>query len=394
MNMPYSIDSFEFKLGICCSAINLDLSEGIISKIKNLENWDDKQFIDFLQKHRIAELAYSVLQDSEVLSVPVKLQLASGVKKNQLKALSAFRTQCQLQSFFNENDIQSIFLKGILLSHLYYGDLGLRNVFDIDVWVEEEHIDKVSAFLETIGYRKITGFQKFSERQLKYLRLSSHHEVFLNPDDEHAVPVELHWRIRNSLGNFVFNPVIERRNLMQVHINEFNFTVLNHIDQFIFLSVHGAEHGWYRIKWLADLYHIHKTISIDWNTLVKRAIDLRSIKEVKMAGYLLNQFYKITCSNDLTFFKLTFIDRLRIKYVKHIMQYPNVYCDTRMEKIKNGIYLLSLNRRVYIAKELLFKNLTRPVDWASLPLPDYLFFLYFPLRPFLWLYRMIKYKLC
>lgn len=391
--MPYSINSPEFKLGICCTAINFNLSHQIINRIKESLDWNENYFIDFLQKHRIEELAFITLKDQEFFSVPFKQRIESSLRQNQLKALSAFRIQSQLQIFFNENQVQSIFLKGIFLSKLYYGDIGLRNVFDIDVWVEEKNIDLTADFLRTIGYRKINEQQKYSRHQLKYLKLSSHHDIFINPFDENAVPIELHWKIRNSLGNYMFNPVLERKSLFQIDVNELEFTVLNHIDQFIFIAVHGAEHGWFRMKWLADLYHIQKTIDFDWDTLFDRAINLRSYREVKMACHLLSQFYTLDEDTFNGLSGLNFLDKLRINYVKNFMLYPYGYCDTRFEKIKNGIYLLSLNRRGYIAKELIYKNLTKPIDWVTLPLPDYLFFLYFPLRPFLWLYRKIKSKL-
>jgi hypothetical protein len=50
------------------------------------------------------------------------------------------------------NRIDSIFLKGTPISYLYYGDIGKRNIFDIDVWVGVENLEKVTAFLNSIGY--------------------------------------------------------------------------------------------------------------------------------------------------------------------------------------------------------------------------------------------------
>jgi hypothetical protein len=203
--------------------------------------------------------------------------------------------------------------------------------------------------------------------------------------------IELHWKIRNGLGNFMFNPASEKQKLIDVEIGGSTFSVFNHIDQFIFLSVHGAEHGWFRLKWLADLFHIVKTIHLDWSAVISRAKELRSIKEIKIAFYFLQKYYKINMCGPYQLLKLNFFDRLRIQYIESFMVYENEYCDTRVEKIKNGIYLLSLNRLGYISKELLLKNLTRPSDWLLLNLPSYLFFLYFPLRPFLWVYRKFKY---
>jgi hypothetical protein len=188
----------------------------------------------------------------------------------------------------------------------------------------------------------------------------------------------------------MFNPNKDQENLMRVELNGVTFSVFNDVDQFIFLCVHGAEHGWFKLKWLVDLVHMNKAVDFDWEYAVIRAKALRSQRELRLAWSLLEEFYDLAIPEMIGRVKLTLTDKLRLNYVKHLITYEGAFCDTGKEKLLNLFYTISLNRRPFFAKELVLKNLTNTIDWLTLPLPSSLFFLYFPLRPFLWVYRKFK----
>jgi hypothetical protein len=318
------------------------------------------------------------------------LQLELQSKANQLKAIKSQSIQFKLQSYFDEHHIYAIFLKGILLSRQYYGDLGLRNVVDIDVWVDEKVFNQLKLFLQSLGYVSVFDHHSFNQKQLNYIHQCNHDEIFYSAADNSSPVIELHWRLRNALGNFMFDPIKDQENLMKVELNGVTFSVFNHVDQFIFLCVHGAEHGWFKLKWLVDLVHMNKAVDFDWEYVVIRAKVLRSQRELRLAWSLLEEFYDLAIPEMIAKVKLTSTDTLRLNYVKHLITYEGAFCDTRKEKLLNLFYILSLNRRHFFAKELVLKNMTNTTDWLTLPLPSSLFFLYFPLRPFLWMYRKFK----
>jgi hypothetical protein len=281
-------------------------------------------------------------------------------------------------------------LKGILLSKQYYGDIGFRNVVDIDVWVEENHFTGVEDFLRSLGYVGALDKYDLNAKQLSFLRQTTHDEIFLNESDKSAPVVELHWKLRNALGNFKFDTNADKGLLSKIDLNNKSFSVFNHIDQFVFLSVHGAEHAWFKIKWLVDLIHLIKAIEFDWDKVIIRAKELHSSKEVRLAWELLEQLYYMPKPDPISKIKLSFLDRFRMKYILGQLVYDGQFCDTKKEKILNVLYTISLNKKSIISKELIYKNLTNITDWLTLPLPEYLFFLYFPLRPFIWVYRKLN----
>jgi hypothetical protein len=388
--MPYTIHSLEFQLALSCAALDVEKALDLSTQLKNQSDFSETDFFIFLRRHHICELAFHTLKENSFFSNSFHLQLGFQVKANQLKAIKGQLIQVKLQQYFDEHHIYAIFLKGILLSRQYYGDIGLRNVVDIDVWVDENNFTRVEGFLRSLGYIGMIDKYEFNAKQLNFLRQTTHDEIFYKESDSSTPVVELHWKLRNALGNFKFDTKVERTLLYRVEVNGALFNVFNHVDQFIFLSVHGAEHAWFKIKWLVDLLHLIKTIDIDWSKVVVRAKELHSMKEVSLAWELLVQLYGLQKPGPIKQIKLSFLDRVRLKYIFHQLVYDGHFCDTKKEKILNVLYTISLNKKSIVSKELLYKNLTNITDWLTLPLPASLFFLYFPLRPFMWVYRKFK----
>lgn len=388
--MSYKIHSLEFQLALSCSALDVEKALDLSSQIKNHNEFSETDFLIFLRRHHICELAFHTLKENSFFSNSFQLQLELQAKANQLKAIKAQSIQIKLQEYFDINNIYAIFLKGILLSRQYYGDIGLRNVVDIDVWVEEINFIKVEVFLRSLGYVGMLDKYDLNNKQLNFLKQTTHDEIFYNESDRSAPVVELHWKLRNALGNFKFDTKADRGLLLKVEENGWSFSVFNHVDQFVFLSIHGAEHAWFKVKWLVDLVHLIKAIEFDWDKVINRAKELHSLKEIRLAWELLEQLYYLPKPTPISKVKLSFLDRFRVKYILGQLVYDGQFCDTKKEKILNVLYTISLNKKSIISKELIYKNLTNTTDWLTLPLPESLFFLYFPLRPFIWVYRKLK----
>jgi len=79
-----------------------------------------------------------------------------------------------------------------------------------------------------------------------------------------------------------------------------------------------------------------------------------------------------------------------LKYILSQLVYGGQFCDTKKEKLLNVFYTISLNKQSILSKVLIYKNLTNITDWLTLRLPENLFFLYFLLRPFIWVFRKLK----
>jgi hypothetical protein len=369
--MSYKIHSLEFQLALCCSALDVKRALDLSIQLQGQADFSEADFLIFLRRHHICELAFQTLKENSLFTNSFYLQLELQAKANQLKAIKSQSIHIKLQEYFDSQHIYAFFLKGILLSRQYYGDIGLRNVVDIDVWVEENNFKKVEDFLRSLGYVGTLDKYDLNSKQLTFLRQTTHDEIFYNESDRSAPVVELHWKLRNALGNFKFDTNADRGLLSSVEENGRSFSVFNHVDQFIFLSVHGAEHAWFKVKWLVDLVHLIKAIEFDWDKVVIRANELNSLREVRLAWELLQQFYGLQKPLPIRQITLSLLDQFRMKYFFHQLVYDGHFCDTKKEKILNVLYTVSLNKKSIISKELIYKNLTNTTDWLTLPLPKF-----------------------
>ena len=379
----------EFRLLLSCSRINprqedLSLRDNAFSLGIN-----EDEFLFWVKRHLVAPLVYLNLKSEKRISSNLLSQLKMAAEANQLKVLSAQSLQIKLQAYIDQKQIKGFFLKGLPLAELYYGDIGLRHFMDIDIWVEEKYLDDLIHFLIGLGYTSEIYFSDFNDAQCSYIKLIDYHVHLRNDSALYPSIVEVHWKLRDRLGNFKFDPIKEYSKTIVVRNSIAALRVFDHYEQFIFLCTHGAEHGWYRLKWLFDLPQVLDKVVFNWTLLIKRAKELNSLEQVLLAFLVLGELTEFPIPekilSEISLRKFQF----KLKYIRHLIAYPGSYCDTDKEKLMSFLYVLSQNRKGLFNKELILKNMTSANDWKLLVLPSRLFFLYFPLRPFLILWRRV-----
>ncbi len=383
------LKSPEFKLLLSCASI-VPSKNDLSSRDEAFSlGINEEEFLFWVKRHLVAPLVYLNLKSEKRISPNLLSQLKMTAEANQLKVLAAQSLQIKLQSFLDQKQIKGFFLKGLPLADLYYGDIGLRHFMDIDIWVEEKYLDDLIHFLIELGYKSEIYFSDFNDTQCSYIKFIDYHVHLRNNSALYPSIVEVHWKLRDRLGNFKFNPIKEYSKTILVKNSIASLRVLDHYEQFIFLSTHGAEHGWYRLKWLFDLPQVLDKVSFDWTFMIKRAKELNALEQVLLAFLVLNELTGFQIPEKIRWEISLRNFQFKLNYIKHLISYPGSYCDTDREKVLSFFYVLSQNRKGLFNKKLILKNMTSPNDWKLLPLPQRLFILYFPLRPLLIIWRRI-----
>lgn len=109
----------------------------------------------------------------------------------------------------------------------------------------------LSQWLVSQGYHMQSDYMQFNSKQQADFREQSHHFCFYGHSAVLPQVIELHWRCRSSIDAFSFDPFALDAPLLKTNWDCI-FT-MNHLEQLIYLCVHGTEHRWYRLKWLLDL---------------------------------------------------------------------------------------------------------------------------------------------
>src|SRR5437016_11220638 len=102
--------------------------------------------------HAVTPMLYMVLRDASIPDVAAE-KLHSGFESSAVWSLAQSGELARLAGLFEEQGIPVVALKGPLLSHYLYEDLGARTSGDIDVLVKGEDVLRSRDALVSSGYR-------------------------------------------------------------------------------------------------------------------------------------------------------------------------------------------------------------------------------------------------
>jgi len=137
--------------------------------------------------------------------------------------------------------------KGPTLAVLAYGSLSLRQYEDLDILVRKQEVERARKALLSLGYSPVNAY---NESQRASIRLSGHHEQFVNLATRSTI--ELHWSLNNrslSRDSFEHHWWENRQN---VSIGGVEMRTLGVEQMLLYLCMHGGKHSWGRLSWLCD----------------------------------------------------------------------------------------------------------------------------------------------
>ena len=360
---------FQFILD-CCKSFSFYNAKSQFESIKFPESLNEETLYLLLQRHRILPLVSLFILNSNLFSESFKKSINIEFSSNQLLALKNKRFEFLFEEFLVTSNIFGFAFKGLSLANDYYGDIAMRQVYDVDLYVEQSSLQKAHEWLLNLGYREHIGYSKLTTLQKKYIVSTGHDLSYFTDDKNLPALVELHWRLKEGLGGFSLEPKGK----------------LNQVDEFLYLCVHGTEHAWFRLKWLCDILQIIKYREFDWDEVRERAVELNCTTHLSITWLILNRFFQNQIPSQI----LNQIDKKhyksKINFISEVIFLDVPYRTSRIGKLTHLMFLTSLNAKK-ISLINFSKYLTSHNDWELIKVPDFLFFVYFLLRPFLWIYR-------
>lgn len=200
-------------------------------------------------RHRVEGLVQAALRAAAV-SVPAEASahFAARAREVAARSLASAAEAARIQARLRDAGVASLILKGAAVEMLAYGALGRKDAWDIDVLVAPADAITVCGLLVQDGY-VLTSPVGLSPAQIETWVALARECEFSRPGGS---VVELHWGLADgpvllpSLG--VASPSCD------VAINPgLRLATFAREENFAYLCVHGAMHGWGRLKWLADL---------------------------------------------------------------------------------------------------------------------------------------------
>ncbi len=373
-------DEIELLLLCAQAKIGSERSDTIRALAGQEIDWDS--LLNLARQNAVTPLLYRGLEAacSEAIPPAVWDRLHQIFRSNAQRNLAMASELIQITEDLEKAGIPTLSFKGPLLAAAVYGDLSLREFADLDFLIRKNDLSETSDLLISRGYRC-----KEAERPgpLKNGSLFGCQHQFVREED--GILVEMHWFLVPGYFSVQFDDEglwqrARRWPLGGVEIQSFCPE-----DLLLFLCVHGCKHLWEKLGWLADIakvIHVHDTM--DWEWLLNQARTLRAQRMLFLGLFLAHELLKAELPPEVLQ-KVRGEDEVRVlageiearlfkgicgpfKVVERIFFYWRMR-ESFPDRLRNTF------------RHILMVMTPTAREWDPLPLPDWLFPLYYLVRP-------------
>ena len=229
----------------CCRAAFQRGEENRVADLAARVDW--ARFVRTARYHRVQGLVWKSLSPLGTRIPPdVATAIGSDAREIAVANLRIAVESRELRDAFAEAGVALLFLKGLTVGGLAYGDASLKMGWDIDLLIDPAQLEKAAGVMRGRGFRLV--IPAAAERLQPWHRLRKDSE-WINPRGIH---VELHTRLAEN-----------RRLIPEIAVHSPSRDVavaagialptLRHDDLHAYLCVHGASSLWFRLKWITDL---------------------------------------------------------------------------------------------------------------------------------------------
>jgi hypothetical protein len=379
----------EFHLLLLLVSKSLGISrDSEIEKILNNEIlWNE--VIDLANRHRLIPQLHNVLLEFAG-KVPKNVldRIEQEYQKNVKKMLGFAAENLKMGDLLTENKVPWIPLKGPLMAWQLYGDLGLRQARDIDILVPFSKAGIADELIVASGFIRYRPSYKLGENQAKNYFRYFHDYEYYHP--KKGIFLELHWKL---FGNKYLFPVTEEELWDNLITREFGGRVFSSFRpeyNFLYLVVHGSLHQWFRLGWLRDVaLMLQNPGKLDTGFILQKTFKIGVERSLFQSLYLCRKLFGCDIPPEFAneMHKVERVDLLVNRSLKAIHGAEGRVVTKKIARLKTPFYMASLRDEMKYKLACFAKLGTNAGDWDLIRIPDLLFFLYYPLRPFLYLYN-------
>jgi hypothetical protein len=209
---------------------------------------DWPRFLRLARFHRVQGLSWRAIHGSKI-PLPVEIAEAlstdaSGIAAANLRAAAESK---RLLASFAKAGLPLLFLKGLTLGQLAYGDASAKSGIDIDLLVASDRLEASAEQLRAREYRRLVPNGSGGLRRWHATRKES-----LWTKEGTNLAVDLHTRLADNPRLIAGIGVDSSLRTIDIG-NGISLPTLGHDELFAYLAVHGASSAWFRLKWISDL---------------------------------------------------------------------------------------------------------------------------------------------
>ena len=364
-------------------------------KVKNLlqqhVNWDF--FVQLTIHHRVYPSVYKTLSQLSNSVVPEHALsfLRKKYQENTIHSLSLTGETVRIVKALESYDIRCIVLKGAPLAWRLYGDIAVRPSRDIDILVPFEKLEKAISILKSEGYYDIHSFTS-RQSQIYYKNIkNAHHFEYRNSKTN--ISLDLHWKFSDS---FHLIPKITPSIIKKIKVAGNTLPVFSDEEWLLYLMLHGAKHGWFRLRWLVDVAKFIQHENIDWNKMYHLAKHIGIITILHQSLILANRLFAVSIPSNLVSSISNDRSAWRLACAAMNLCLTTADCEIMGQDGEQSEYF----KKIYYTQlwpgwKPRFNNVLKPFkptisDIKLISLPDRFYAAYYFIRPIFWLWRRLR----
>jgi hypothetical protein len=279
--------SNEFSLAVeCCRWNFTGGSSDAIAELTYYIDWG--RFARLVQFHRIQGLAWTGVCGAAIPQATAASlgRDAQAIAAESLRATVASRS---LLGAFETAGTPLLFLKGLTLGALAYGNPALKSAIDIDLLIDPNQLGKAAAVLRECDFRLVTPRESVGDRTLLNWHRPWKESVWAKASP--PLQLDLHTRLADNPRLIPCVGVHSPRQLVEIG-NGIRLPTLATDELFAYLAVHGASSAWFRLKWIADFAgFIHRWGRTNVETLYRRSQELGAGRAAGQALLLAHELF-------------------------------------------------------------------------------------------------------
>lgn len=186
------------------------------------------------------------------LPVDARAALDAGLARHAAGALQCGALAVRVAAACERAGLPVLFLKGVALSQRLYGRMDLRGGGDVDILVPPERMAEVVEVLGGLGIHPSSLTAEGLPETGRALHHLLHHEDFYR-DARTGRRVEVHRRLSSNRHSLPWDFQDLWAGRRTVALGGGQLAVPAFGPEVLYLAMHGAGHGWERLRWLADV---------------------------------------------------------------------------------------------------------------------------------------------
>jgi hypothetical protein len=287
----------------------------------------------------------------------------------------------RLLTLYKENGITVVPYKGAYLANTYYGDFGLREFGDIDLFVNESDIFKIKDIMIKDGYKPVV---EMTEMQEKWEIAIGNDYNFQKKGENGDVlfHVEPHYRSNPRCHNLDIRPEHFKGGLeIKDILGKKLLCLSDEANIVIVFTHHGIREEWSTLKSLFDFERLLNNNRLNWDEISKivdkHNVSLSFLAGIQMCSKLFDMEINQTLNKRLNINNENHANSLLYKLEN--IKYKNSFLEKHISTLR---YRLTFDRRL---KTLYFHLLPAiypsKSDFNFIKIPRKLFYMYFFIRP-------------